>query len=281
MLYENPIEPEPGQILWRYISLDKFNDLINTSSLFFSFRKGFADKEEGRTTDNNISSQIDAYMNKMISVQMLQKLMLRSNNGVMIMGRTPEEFVKLSIKKIEGDVNDIAISCWHINCNEEQLMWKNYAGDNGIAIVTTYGQLKKELVSISPYFSLSKVKYVDYDKASFNAENAIEYVLHKGKIFATENELRACIGLHRYSEEFLSKDFLIETNRAEWVEEIKLLEKLREDKLEKGIKIKVNLNNLINNVFVQRKEQLTIIEEILIKNKLNAKVNLSKLQASL
>lgn len=96
------------------------------------------------------------------------------------------------------------INCWHMNNYESAAMWSIYLKtNNGIAIQTTFQQLKQSFQLTQEDIYLSIVKYHDYDQKSYHdlikenlwSEGAmgstIMPLIFKRKSFEYENELRA------------------------------------------------------------------------------------------
>ncbi len=123
--------------------------------------------------------------------------------------------------------SSIYINCWHLSQNESVAMWKIYSkNDEGIAIKTNISRLKSSITDPRRVF-LSKVNYIDYSHQAFSEYNALPSVLHKRKEFAYENELR------------LLTDGVME-NHSHSVENKDL----------SGINIKVDINNLIDEIYI-------------------------------
>jgi len=110
-------------VLWRYMSLVKFLDLISTQELTFCRMDNFEDKFEGN------SKQI---------VSQIKKILMSAGIGDELLPNfsNPYEEVKLKSYAL----------CMHANDHESAAMWKLY-GNNGetIALKTTVGKLKRSL----------------------------------------------------------------------------------------------------------------------------------------
>jgi len=149
----------------------------------------------------------------------------------------------------------IYVNCWHINKLESDAMWKIYVGnDAGLAIQSTFNRLKNSLSNFEKEIYIGKVKYIKPDdivnrKIVTVPFTAFDLVMHKRKSFEHEQELRATI----------------------------LLPKAKKT----GVRINVNLDELIEVVYVapQCKSWIKeLIEKVLVRFKLDKKVNYSSLQ---
>lgn len=59
---------------------------------------------------------------------------------------------------------NICINSWHINDGESDAMWKLYSkNDDGVAIQSTFEQLKKSINKSPKEIYIEKVKYIDHD----------------------------------------------------------------------------------------------------------------------
>ena len=124
----------------------------------------------------------------------------------------------------------MAINCWHMNEHESAAMWDLYSRqDTGIAIQTTFTRLYEVLNKSDYKVFMGKVDYIDYDKDLFDWSNGFVPFLNKRKSFQHENELRCII----------------------W--------KLDGDKVHEindGIKVHVDVNILIERIYVSPKSKL-------------------------
>lgn len=162
--------PEDGTPLWRYMSFEKFINILATESLFFSRADKYDDKSEGH----------------------IPEAIVRYYGSADI--------------RIEPDLREyIMCNCWHHGAEESMGMWDKYhIRDSGVAIKTTMGHLKTCLPD-TPNIFIGKV---DYDVEAVENENqievpedlSIENLLHylyfyKRKSFAYEQEVRAIIDI--------------------------------------------------------------------------------------
>jgi hypothetical protein len=164
------IPANPDNVLLRYIDLEKFQDMLETSSLFFCRADKFSDPFEGSLTKNDYdwrkkqSWELNWYGNQ-----------------------------HLNLKKFT------LINCWHINEYESDAMWRLYLKTNeGVAIQTTVGKLCSALNKSESKFRVSKVRYINYEREIWydkndypqTAYNFYIPLVHKRIEFCHENEFR-------------------------------------------------------------------------------------------
>ena len=162
--------PEDETTLWRYMSFEKFINILATESLFFSRADAYDDRSEGH----------------------IPEAMMRYYGSADIR-------INPSFREY------IMCNCWHHGEEESMGMWDKYhIRDSGVAIKTTMGTLKNCLPD-TPNIFIGKV---DYDIASIEnrdqiavlEDSSIENLLHylyfyKRKSFAYEQEVRAIIDI--------------------------------------------------------------------------------------
>ena len=159
------IRPEDEDTLWRYMSFEKFANILATESLFFTRADKYDDKFEGYIPESITLSYKSA--------------------GIRI---DPNNFRQY-----------IMCNCWHHGDEESMAMWDKYhLRNNGIAIKTTMGNLKNSLPD-EPNVFIGKIKYIDnHNQIDIPEDLPIESLLHypyfyKRKPFEYEQEVRAII----------------------------------------------------------------------------------------
>ena len=168
--------PEDGTTLWRYMSFEKFINILATESLFFSRADEYDDKSEGH----------------------IPEAIVRYYGSADI--------------RIEPDLREyIMCNCWHHGAEESMGMWDKYhIRDSGVAIKTTMGHLKTCLPD-TPNIFIGKV---DYDVEAvenqsqievpedLSIENLLHYLyFYKKKPFEYEQEVRAIIDITSISRD--------------------------------------------------------------------------------
>ena len=101
---------------------------------------------------------------------------------------------KFVLDKAKQRVKEFYVNCWHINSGESAAMWKLYLkSDEGLAIRSTISRLIESANKSGETILIGKVRYIDYNNASFDDTNHYNRIIHKRKSYEHENELRAVI----------------------------------------------------------------------------------------
>ncbi|WP_396174714.1 hypothetical protein [Flavobacterium sp.] len=166
MFIHNPniILPEdPDTIVWKYLDLSKFLDLLLSKKLFMSRSDKFEDQYEGTFSEPTYEE--------------IRKI--AENNPKFL------NYYKSHREKI-------AISSWHINEYESFAMWQIFTKNNeGLAIQSTIGRLKEALQperKTEQY--IGEVNYIDYKKEYIPFNDNFFPFLFKRKSFQYEREVR-------------------------------------------------------------------------------------------
>jgi hypothetical protein len=154
---------DPDTIVWKYLDLSKFLDLLMSKQLFMSRSDKFEDQYEGTFSEP-----------------------------------TFEEIKKLSInnpdflKYYKTHREKVAISSWHINEYESFAMWQIFTQNSeGLAIQSTIGRLRNALVPEHNYKQfIGEVNYIDYKKEYIPFDDMFFPFLFKRKSFQYEREVR-------------------------------------------------------------------------------------------
>jgi hypothetical protein len=189
--------PEADTVLWRYMDLWKFLDLVESNSIFLSRADLFEDKYEGLIANKKVQ-ELD------------EKHKLKELN----------DFSENTLKKCTY------ISSWNGEKDETYPLWKIYTDyRNAISIKTSINNLIKSLeTEIESTQFIGKVNYVDFNSPNYVFRaNTFQFFLEKRDYFKFENETRIITELQYNGFEELLK-------------------------LPTGIRIKVNLNTLIEEI---------------------------------
>lgn len=140
-----------------------------------------------------------------------------------------------NIYSTENDRQWTYVNCWYISDYESAAMWKLYSQSReSVAIQSTYYRLHCEMPEEC---YIGEITYKDYNKDQVAICNGFAPFMHKRLSFAHERELRAII----YDWETAA----ISTDREDTFEhDYSLINQ------KNGIEIKVNIKNLIENIYV-------------------------------
>ena len=123
------------------------------------------------------------------------------------------------------------VNCWHLNEYESAAMWKLYLKSNeGIAIQSTFDRLKKCFVDEEYEILIGEVDYIDYEREWIPDSLDIDPFVYKRKSFEHERELRAIVQTFYHN-----KNGSINYKKS---------------RLDDGAYIKVNLNTLIDKLYI-------------------------------
>ena len=150
-------------IVWKYLDLSKFLDMLMSQQLFMSRSDKFEDQYEGTFSEPTFEE--------------IRKI--AENNPKFL------DYYKSHREKV-------VISSWHINEYESFAMWQIFTKNNeGLAIQSTIGRLKEALRPenrIEQY--IGNVNYIDYKKEYIPFDDTFFPFLFKRKSFQYEREVR-------------------------------------------------------------------------------------------
>ena len=202
MYLDNPnikLPEDPDTVVWKYLDLSKFLDLLLSKKLFMSRSDKFEDQYEGTFSEP-----------------------------------TFEEIKRLSVNNPEfldyykSHREKVIVSSWHINEYESFAMWQIFTQNSeGLAIQSTVNRLKKALNSDSQHKQyIGEVNYIDYKKEYIPFDDMFFPFLFKRKSFQYEREIRIISDVTQSNI-----------------------------KLNDGLKINVDINQLIEKIYIHPKSE--------------------------
>ncbi len=154
--------PPDDTIIWKYLDLSKFLDLLISRKLFMARSDKFEDQYEGTFSEPTYEE--------------IKKL-LEDN---------PKYLDAYKSKR-----KNIVISSWHANSYESYAMWQVFTKNNeGLAIQSTIGHLKNSLTEPKAHQFIGEVNYIDYKKEHIPFDDDFFPFLFKRKSFQYEHEIR-------------------------------------------------------------------------------------------
>lgn len=221
-----------NEVIWRYMDLWKFEDLLKTQSLYFSTIKNMGDRFEGRIPDS-------------IANIWIQKL---TEMGYHSVANTIE------ILKSYDPVLDYNILSWTICKNESFALWKIYTKDsNAISIKSNILRLKDSLQN-NPFWQFIGVMnyYSDPSDFDFNS-NIMNLTINKFNYYHFENELRILnivpANLTTYSEIKKGDDILVPVNLDSLIDSIYLAPNATQTQCDYVVQL-LKDNNLSKDVMI-------------------------------
>lgn len=172
LYHEQIAQPDDDTIVWKYMDLSKFLDMLLCRQLFMSRSDKFEDQYEGTFSEPTFEE--------------IKKI--SENNPEFL------DYYKSHRK-------NVVISSWHINEHESYAMWQIFTKNNeGLAIQSTIGRLKAALQPEERYVQhIGKVRYIDYKKEHLPFDNDFFPFLFKRKSFQYEREVRIVSDLAKYN----------------------------------------------------------------------------------
>ncbi len=166
MYLNNPnikLPQDPNTIVWKYLDLSKFLDLLMSQKLFMSRSDKFEDQYEGTFSEPTFEE--------------IRKLAIDNPKFL--------EYYKNHREKV-------VVSSWHINEYESFAMWQIFTQNSeGLAIQSTIGRLQNALLPEKTYKQyIGKVNYIDYKKEYIPFDDLFFPFLFKRKSFQYEGEVR-------------------------------------------------------------------------------------------
>ena len=160
-----PSQPDATAMLWRYMTFAKFCSLLEREALFFSLVGKMADRHEGFV----YPPQPREHGDRLQEAESIARDLL-------------QEVAKSAL-----------VSCWTESGHESSLMWKNYAGKEGVAVRTTFGKLQESIRSVAELpVTFGQVEYVDYREREVPRFGWAP-LFHKRIEYRGEDELRALL----------------------------------------------------------------------------------------
>ena len=182
----------PDTIVWKYLDLSKFLDLLISKKLFLSRSDKFEDQYEGTFSEPTFEE--------------IKKL--SENNPEFL------DYYKSHREKV-------VVSSWHINEYESFAMWQIFTQNSeGLAIQSTLGRIQNALENeknIKQY--IGEVNYIDYKKEYIPFDDMFFPFLFKRKSFQYEREVRIIADLSDQPIK-INDGIKIDVNIAELIEKI-------------------------------------------------------------
>lgn len=165
--------PEPDTVVWKYLDLSKFLDLLLCKKLFMARADKFEDQYEGTFSEPTYGEM---------------KKIAQNNPEFLTRYKTHRE--------------KVVISSWHINEHESYAMWQIFTQNSeGLAIQSTIGRLQQALASDTNYEQhIGAVNYIDYKKEFIPFDDIFFPFLFKRKSFQYEGEVRIISDYTKYGK---------------------------------------------------------------------------------
>jgi hypothetical protein len=164
--YLNQIEPSEDAVIWRFIDLRKFRDLMASEELYFRRADLLFDKTEG--------SPLEQYARRVLGLEPYDiNDCVSLNNHLGFLAQNREFYY---------------ITCWQLYGQETLDMWDQY-GHDGVAVCSRYGLLKSAVDGLPDEIHIGLVRYGTAHLE--NTFNALEFITAKQLQYSEEQEVRA------------------------------------------------------------------------------------------
>lgn len=229
--YPDQLEPQnQDAVIWRFINMRKFRDLMVTAELYFCRADLFPDEREGLPPEEYLATfGLNPY-----DVNDRRELL----NHIGSDAQFREGFY---------------VNCWCLFSEETSQMWKEY-GSHGVAITSRYQLLKSALNKLSDRAYIGMVRYGAQHLLGRNV-NLLRYITTKRIRYAHEQEVRAFLwimdphaGINRHYDENNRVHPVPLTPPPDYVSE--------------GERRKVDLQALMTEVIVSPWASSTTVDEI-------------------
>ena len=162
-------QPHPSNVVWRYMSLEKFIYLLLESKLVFTQAARFTDQNEFALHIR----RVEAELNKR--------------------NRPPEalyEEEELAMDRTKTLKAQTYVSSWSLGRFESYALWKIYLGGSttGVAVRTTVSRLQKSIETSLYDLAIAKVRYTNYLPADAGYDDLL--ICSKMSSYDYEKELR-------------------------------------------------------------------------------------------
>jgi hypothetical protein len=156
------LEPQdPEAVIWRFMELWKFQDLVSSRELHFCRADLLGDDNEGLPPENFVP---DLYLGDA----------LKADHHIGVLAQRRESFF---------------VNCWYLSSKPTAAMWKEY-GKDGVAIASRYSLLRGALEAGKDRGFLGPVHY-GCSHLKGHSWNLLRFISTKREEFAHEKEVRA------------------------------------------------------------------------------------------
>ncbi|RZJ30888.1 MAG: DUF2971 domain-containing protein [Chryseobacterium sp.] len=193
-------------VLWRYLTLDKFIDLVDSKSLFFAPLAWYAQTDPFEGYVPQVAMEAMASIPKKFQAEqavMLEKLAQMLPDEAAPQLRKLREDVERHVPTMKAIFKNVSsclmVNCWYKSSHESEGMWGLYS-KNGVAIKTSVGALKSSIIStdLNPAIHLGSIKYIDFSDASLTPPDCVSedgqlFGMIKRIAYSHEQEVRMYI----------------------------------------------------------------------------------------
>lgn len=176
---QHPAFPQPADphvVIWRYMDIAKFADMVTRRRLYMARADLLGDEHEGTTP----AAELEYWRLLAENAQTDEQRRIIQGNRDQL-----SEFAREFRETYY-------VSCWHMAADENIAMWDRYVRSNhAVAIRSTFFTLRSLLDQT--VIEMGVVRYMDYDGYRLPSFNLMELIMHKRHFFRDEREVRAVV----------------------------------------------------------------------------------------
>ena len=167
---DNVQMPDDSDLVWRYMSFERLEELLTTAKLYFARLDQFSDFQEASMSEPSQDS-------------VRQELGAQRDDGYIAN-------VLIALHRA-STASSCYANCWAMGSMESKLHWRAYGsgGSFKVAVVSTVGNLTKSVKAPNLTGYAGKVKYIDY-KSHESPNDIIEKAFVKRLEYQSECEFR-------------------------------------------------------------------------------------------
>ena len=159
---ELPSAPAGDEVIWRYLSLAQFLNILKNQTLHFT--------------------RIDRHPDSLLDIE--TQVALNAFAGI------SAESTRRAFNLMKSAQSAVFTNSWYENNFDAHLCWEIHGGNYEVAIRTTVNTLKKTLSPASQKIYMSSVQYIDFASVPMPTGNVFLPALHKPHELRNEKEVR-------------------------------------------------------------------------------------------
>lgn len=168
--------------IWRFMSLEKFQNMLESNCLYFPRANLLGDRYEGSVPLKHLRMR----------EEQIEELLPHLQGQDKHRRKTRDELLSTLANYGKTLPSRMFVSCWHLRESESDF-WHLYADRRtSICLRSTFERL---YVQLAPHAVVGSVRYVDYDSAALPGDAATPFgpFFYKRHAYAHESEARAVI----------------------------------------------------------------------------------------
>jgi hypothetical protein len=178
-------------VIWRYMAFHKFQDLLNTGSLFFTHKAMFSDFLEGSFGEDHKIVGAAAAASVAALPDGSGPPINDEDDGLVANRTIVQHPVTQQMNAIKASHASIGVNCWSRHASESVALWKSFGGhDEGIAIRSSLARFKAAMSDddVRTVYA-GQVRYVGARPQGL-IESPYRSLLYKSFWYEFEQELR-------------------------------------------------------------------------------------------